>query len=131
MTVPMPFAEISPGWHLYRDGQEMHCHKLKLTDDECDWYSGWWHNWYTADWAYALPVVYFFCATIGVLSVLHWMHVIGCVVVSRTMSEVFTLIDSPSPALATNEALGVNDLQPGVALFWVARLLLPDGALPT
>lgn len=76
MTVPMPF-EIPLALHLYRDGREKHCTKLKLTAEECEWYSNWWHNWYTADWAYALPIVYFVCAMIGVLSIRHWAHVIG------------------------------------------------------
>ncbi|PVF95678.1 hypothetical protein CPB86DRAFT_738277 [Serendipita vermifera] len=49
------------------------CDPAKLTQAECNWKSQWYRNWYAADWAYALSIVYFFCATIIVFSLVRWI----------------------------------------------------------
>jgi hypothetical protein len=46
---------------------------LSPSQAECDYKSQWFRNWYAADWAYALPVVYFFCASIIVFSLMNWI----------------------------------------------------------
>ncbi|KAL3418479.1 hypothetical protein PVAG01_10195 [Phlyctema vagabunda] len=53
--------------------------------DQCQYYKEPWHNWYVADWTFALPTIALF------------MCIIGIFVIGNVLTNVLTLSRKPEP----------------------------------
>ncbi|KAM0748822.1 hypothetical protein T439DRAFT_357978 [Meredithblackwellia eburnea MCA 4105] len=113
----MPSIDPVTNLHMYLD-RNAGCDGMDITQEQCDWAHQWWRDWYKADLAYGLPVVYFFCAGIGLFTFLNVVHQFR-----QTRAGTILLLDYPVYRKLAAFSRGVGLRQSAVGN-WV---LLPTG----